>query len=247
MKQRTGSTPSQAQSAGQPFQPLSKHKTGGEKLEKGDKQQKRPQTPFHHRSLTSDDASIETETTAGQRLAMRGQDGGRFTSIRSADVSSIQKAPPLHSGLVSTGPSEQANSPQPPPLSPHPCERSEESAEVMKNPSTPNSQHFYQPPPEPCLVSVKGSSEEPGGSQGLNQHFHSHHTHLGGSTYSEPPEPTVYVGTAVNLEEDSSHAPWRLFNLPRGKEADLPTPLLPGDRLSDETSVSQDSLVSVTE
>lgn len=246
VKQRTGSTPGQAQSAGQPSQPPNKHKAGGEKPEKGDKQQKRPQTPFHHRSLTSDDASIETEATAGQRLAMRGQDGGRFTSIRSADVSAIQKAPQLHSGVVGSAPSEQANSPQPPPLSPHPCERNEESGEGMKNPSTPNSQHFYQPPPEPCLVGLKGG-EEPGGPEGLNQHFHSHHPHTGGSTYSEPPEPTVYVGAAVNLEEDSSHAPWRLFNLPRRKEAELPTPLLPGDKLRDEVLASQDSLVSVTE
>lgn len=253
VKQRMGSTPGQAQSAGQPSQPPTKHKAGGEKPEKGDKQQKRPQTPFHHRSLTSDDASIDTEATAGQRLAMRGQDGGRFTSIRSADVSSLQKAPQLHSGVISTGPSEQANSPQPPPLSPHPCERSEESGEGMKNPSTPNSQHFYQPPPEPCLVGVKGGGEEPGGPEGLNQHFHSHHSHShshshpGGSTYSEPPEPTVYVGAAVNLEEDSSHAPWRLFSLPRRKEAELPTLLLPGDKLRDDASASQDNLVSVTE
>lgn len=246
VKQRTGSTPGQAQSAGQPSQPPTKHKTGGEKPEKGDKQQKRPQTPFHHRSLTSEEAaSIESEATAGQRLAMRGQDGGRFSSIRSADVSAIQKAPQLHGGGVNTGPSEQANSPQPPPLSPHLCERGEESGEGMKNPSTPNSQHFYQPPPEPCLV--KGGGEEPGGPEGLNQHFHSHHPHPGTSAYSEPPEPTVYVGAAINLEDDSSHAPWRLFNLPRRKEAELPTPLLPGDKLRDEASASQDNLVSITE
>lgn len=178
---------------------------------------------------------------------MRGQDGGRFSSIRSSDVSAIQKAPQLHSGGVSTGPSDQANSPQPPPLSPHLCERGEDSGEGMKNPSTPNSQHFYQPPPEPCLVGVKGGGEEPGGTESLNQHFHSHHTHPTASAYSEPPEPTVYVGAAVNLEEDSSHAPWRLFNLPRRKEVEVPTPLLPGDKLRDESSASQDNLVSVTE
>ena len=176
---------------------------------------------------------------------MRSQDGGRFPSIRSADVSGIQKTHQLHSGGVSAGPSEQANSPQPPPLSPHPCERSEESGEGMKNPSTPNSQHFYQPPPEPCLVRVKGGGEEHGGSEGLNQHFHSHQPHPGG--YSDPPEPTVYLGSAVNLEEDSSHAPWRLFNLPRRKEAEVPTPLLPGEKLRDEALASQDNPVSVTE
>lgn len=249
VKQRTANNTGQPQSAGQPSQPPTKHKTGGEKPEKGDKQQKRPQTPFHHRSLASDEASIDTEATAGQRLALRSQDGGRFPSIRSADVSAIQKAPQLHSGGVSTGPSEQANSPQPPPLSPHPCERSEESGEGMKNPSTPNSQHFYQPQPEACLVGVKGSSEEQGGPEALNQHFQSHqpNPHPGTSAYSEPPEPTVYVGAAINLEDDSSHAPWRLFNLPRRKEAELPTPLLPGDKLREEAAASQDNLVSVTE
>lgn len=244
MKQRAGGAPGQAQSTGQPSQTPTKHKAGGDKPDKSDKQQKRPQTPFHHRSLTSDDASMETEAAAGQRLAIRGQDGGRFTSIRSGDVS-MQKAPQLHSGGVGTGPSEQANSPQPPPLSPHPCEQSEESGEGTKNPSTPNSQHFYQPPPEPCLV--KGGHDEPGGPDALNQHFHSHHPHPGGAAYAEPPEPAVYVGTSVNLEEDGSHTPWRFFNLPRRKEAEPATPLLPGDKLKDEGPPSQDNLVSVTE
>lgn len=249
MKQRASSTPGQSQLTGQPSQPPSKHKTGEGKADKVDKQQKRPQTPFHHRSLTSDDTSMETETAAGQRLSMRAQDGGRFAGIRSADMSSIQKAPQLHSGVVSTGPSEQTNSPQPPPLSPHPCERNDESGEVTKNPSSPNSQHFYQPPPEPCLVSVKavGSGDEHGGSEGLNQHFHSHHPNPGSSSFSEPPEPTVYVGTGVSLEDDSSGTPWRLFRLPHRKDADLPTPLLPGDKLRDEASGSQDSVVTATE
>ncbi|MEQ2295891.1 hypothetical protein AMECASPLE_019250 [Ameca splendens] len=244
-KQRTGSTPGQTQSTGQPSQPPTKHKTGGEKPEKGDKQQKRPQTPFHHRSLTNDETSIETEATVGQRLAMRVQDGGRF---RSSDVTTLPKAPQLHSGAIGAGPSEQSNSPPPPPLSPHPCERGEESGEGIKNPSSPNSQHFYQLPPEPCLAGAKGGGEDPGGSESMNQHFHSHnpHSHPGISAFSEPPEPTVYVGSAVNLEDDSSHTPWRLFNLPRRKEAELPMPLLPGDKLRDEASASQD-LVSVTE
>lgn len=244
MKQRTGSTPGQTQSTGQPSQTPTKHKAGGDKADKSDKQQKRPQTPFHHRCLASEDTLLETEAAAGQRLAIRGQDGGRFASIRSGDMS-IQKAPQLHSAGVGMGPSEQANSPQPPPLSPHPCERSEESGEGMKNPSTPNSQHFYQPPPEPCLV--KGGNEEPGGPDGLNQHFHSHHPHSASTAYPEPPEPTLYVGTAVNLEEDGPHTPWRFFNLPRRKEAELPTPLLPGDKLRDDGPPSQDNLVSVTE
>lgn len=243
LKQRASSTPGQAQSTGQPSQLPGKHKTGEGKADKVDKQQKRPQTPFHHRSLTSDDASIETETTAGQRLTMRAPDGGGFAGMRAADMSSMQKAPQLHSGVVGSGPSEQSSSPQPPPLSPHPCERNDESGEVPKHPPSPNSQHFYQPPPEPCLVGVKaGGSEE-----GLNQHFHSHHPNPGSSSFSEPPEPTVYVGAGVNLEDDSLHTPWRLFKLPHRKEADPPTPLLPGDKLRDEASGFHDGLVTATE
>lgn len=178
---------------------------------------------------------------------MRNQDGGRLPSICSADVSAIQKTPQLHSGAVNSGPSDQANSPQPPSLSPHPCERSEESGEGMKNPSTPNSQHFYQQPPDPCLVGVKGGSEELSSTESISQHFNSHHPHPGVSAYSDSPEPVVYIGAAVNQEEDNSHTPWRLFNLPRRKEAEVPTPLLPGDKLKDEASLSQENLVSVTE
>lgn len=185
---------------------------------------------------------METDAAVGQRLSIRGQDGGRF---RSTDVAAISKAPQLHSGAISSGPSEQPNSPQPPPLSPHPCERSEESGEGVKNPSTPNNQHFYPLPSEPCLVGVKGGSEEPGGSECLNQHFHPH-PHSATSAYPEPLEPTVYVGTAVHQEDDGSLTPWRLYNLPRRKDAELPTPLLPGDKLRDEAFAAQD-LVSVTE
>lgn len=229
---------------GQPSQPPTKHKTGGEKVDKGEKQQKRPQTPFHHRNLTSDETSMETEAAVGQRLNLRGQDGGRF---RSANVTTIPKAPQLQSGRISTGPSEQVNSPQPPPLSPHPCDRGEESGEGMRNPSTPNNQHFYQPPLEPCLIGVKGGGEDAGGLVCLNQHFHSTHPHphSGTSALTEPPEPTVYVSAAVNLEDDSSLTPWRLYNLPRRKEAEVPTPVLPIDRLRDE--ILPQELVSVTE
>lgn len=243
------STPGQAQTTGQLSQPPSKHKTGEGKADKVDKQQKRPHTPFHHRSLTSDDSSMETETTAGQNLTMRTQDRARFTGIRSSDMSSIQKTPQLHTGVVSTGPSEQTNSPQPPPLSPHPSERNDESGEVTKNLSSPNSQHFYQPPPEPCLVGVKtvGSSEEHRGSDSLNQHFQSHHLNPGISSFSEPPEPTIYVGTGLNLEDDSLHTLWSLFKLPHRKEAHLPTPLLPGDKLREEASGFHDSMLTATE
>ncbi|KAK6317162.1 hypothetical protein J4Q44_G00125620 [Coregonus suidteri] len=251
LKQRGGSTPGQPQSAGQPThtQPPTKHKAGGDKPEKSDKQTKRPQTPFHHRSAACDNVTMETKV-AGQRLAMRAQQvGGRFPGLRPAD--GVTKPPQLHDGGVGSagGSSEMTGSPQPPPLSPHPCERDrgEETGDgSLKNPSTPHSQHFYQPPPEPCLAEQKGGEGDPRGLDGLAQHFHHPHT-------AYPPEtlePTVYVGSAVNLEEDGSPAPWRFFNLPRRKEAAIPTPTLPGDKLRDrerdEASGGQE-VVSVTE
>lgn len=116
----------------------------------------------------------------------------------------------------------------------------------LKNPSTPHSQHFYQPPPEPCLAEQKGGVRDHHGLDGLAQHFHHPHT----AYPPEPLEPTVYVGSAVNLEEDGSPAPWRFFNMPRRKEAAIPTPTLPWDKLRDrerdEASGGQE-VVSVTE
>ena len=170
---------------------------------------------------------------------MRGQDAARFPGMRASDAAA--KPPQLHGGGGGGGGSSElpGSSPQPPPLSPHPCEGGgEEAGEAMKNPSTPHSQHFYQNPPEACLGGPKGG-EDPHRLEGLGQHFHPAYP-------PEPLEPSVYVGAAVHLEEDGGHAPWRFFNLPRRKEAELSTPLLPGDRLRDEASGGAD-VVSVTE
>ncbi|KAG5844433.1 hypothetical protein ANANG_G00162470 [Anguilla anguilla] len=190
LKQRMGSTPGQPASAGQPAQPPAKHKAA-EKPEKGEKLQKRPQTP-----------------------------------------------PQLHGGGGGGGASsaETPGSPQPPPLSPHPCERG--GGGEAKNPSTPHNQHFYPPPAsEPCLAPPKGP-EDPR-LDAVVPPFH--------AAFPEPQEPAVYVGAAVNLEEDGGHAPWRFFMLPRRKDADFPTPQLPGDKLRDEAAGGSDSVVSVTE
>ena len=122
VKQRGGCTAGQPPSAGQPPQPPAKHKVGGDKAEKGDKQQKRPQTPFHHRSPACRDDAAAMETEAGQRMSMRGQDAARFPGMRASDAAA--KPPQLHGGGGGGGGSSElpGSSPQPPPLSPHPCE-----------------------------------------------------------------------------------------------------------------------------
>lgn len=238
LKQRGGSTPGQPPSAGQTQQPPIKHKAG-EKPEKGDKQQKRPQTPFHHRNSVCEEVPMETDASAGQRLALRGQEGGRFPGLRPSDVSTGSKPPQLHSGggatVGNSGSTEMVGSPQPPPLSPHPCERGEEASDAIKNPSTPHSQHFYPPSAEPCPQ--KGPDDtrlDP-----LTQPFP--------PAYSEPLEPTPYISAAVNLDDDGCHAPWRFFNLPRRKDAEFPTPSLPGDKLRDEVLLGAEGIMSATE
>lgn len=239
LKQRAGSTPGQPPTAGQTQQPPIKHKAG-EKPEKGDKQQKRPQTPFHHRNSVCEDV-METDASAGQRLALRGQEGGRFSGLRPSDVNTNSKPPQLHSGGGATGgtsgSTEMVGSPQPPPLSPHPCEGGDEHSDTIKNPSTPHSQHFYPPSAEPCLLPQKGPDESR-----LEAH-----TQPFPPAYHEPMEPTPYISAAVNMEYDGNHAPWRFFNLPRRKDTEFPTPYLPGDKLREEVSLGAEGIVSVTE
>lgn len=219
-----GGTPGQPQSAGQPQQPPPKHKAA-EKQEKAEKQQKRPQTPFHHRSAACEDPPLEPDAPTA-RLGLRP------ALLRPADAPPAAKAPQLHGG----GAAELPGSPQPPPLSPHPCERGDEGGEA-KNPATPHSQHFYPPASEPCPPPPKGP-EDPR-LDALAPPFH--------PAYPEPQEPAVYVGAAVGLEEDGGRAPWRFFLLPRRKEAEFPTPQLPGDKLRDDAAGGPDSVVSVTE
>lgn len=280
LKQRAGVPPGQPPAAGQAPQPPTKHKTA-EKPDKAEKQQKRPQTPFHHRNSTCEEVALEPDAS-GQRLALRGAPDGaastaRFPGLRPSEMGAVSKPPQLHGGAVGGGaagaaggggsgpgggPPELAGSPQPPPLSPHPCERSvEEPGEALKNPSTPHSQHFYPVPPssssggsEPCLLPQKGASDEPrmeSLSAAPPPPFHA-----GVAAYPEPLEPVVYVGAAVSLEEEAcggaggagGTAPWRFFNLPRRKDgSEFPTPALPGDKLREEAALGADGTVSVTE
>ena len=68
----------------------------------------------------------------------------------------------------------------------------------MKNSSTPIHQAFYPPSVEPCLLPQKGSSEEP---QLENMPMPLPFP----PAYSETLEPTVFVGSAINPNEDSTH------------------------------------------
>ncbi|KAJ3589782.1 hypothetical protein NHX12_010624 [Muraenolepis orangiensis] len=232
-KQRAGGAVAPPPSGGPPssHQSPGKHKagSGGDKSEKADKQQKRPQTPFHHRAPAAfpaarQDVPAEAEGGGGgggTGPGPRGPDahaGNRFSAVRAGhagDTPTPSKPPPVSSSSTSE---EQDGSPPAPPLSPRrPCD---EAAKTPASPG-PNSQHFYQP----------GPPEDPLTPHYHHQHQHHHHQ---GASYPEPPEATVYVGAAVShAEEDGPPTPWRFFNLPRRKEAELhlPPPLLPGDKL----------------
>lgn len=169
---------------------------------------------------------MEAES-ASQRLVMAAPDSQvRFATIRSAEGA---KAPPLHGA-------ELGNSPQPPPLSPHPCDGPDEG--VPKAPSTPQSQHFYQmPTPEP-LVPTKAMEDR---LDGLAQPFP--------AAFPEVIEPTVYVGAAVTLEEDEADTTWKYYKVPKKKDVEFLPPQLPNDKLRDDPVIpaGQENVTSVTE
>lgn len=201
-------------------------------MEKGEKQQKRPQTPFHHRSSVNEEQALEPQT---QRLCLRTQDEGSFPSLHHVDTAP-SKAPTLHTHGSTA---DLAGSPQPPPLSPHPCDRVEGESGAAKSSSTPIHRHYYPPSVEPCLLPQKTSSEEP---------------HLEPVPLPFPPaypetlEPTVYVGSAINPNDDCTHNPWKYFSLPRKKASDFLTPQLPVDKIRDDSGGGGfETVVSVTE
>ncbi|XP_035240936.1 mediator of RNA polymerase II transcription subunit 13-like isoform X2 [Anguilla anguilla] len=214
LKQRSGSTPGHPQSTGALPPSVPKHKMA-EKPEKGEKLAKRPQTAFHHRSPLCEDVSLEPETSPPQ-MGLRAQDHARFPTTKNP-------------------PPQTPGSPQPPPLSPHPCERGDEGAEPAKSAAAPRGQHFYQTASsEPCPAPHRGP-EDPG-LDPLSQPLI--------LPYPESPGPSVYAGLAAN-PEDAACAPWRFFSLPRRKDGHLPTPLLRDDPSAGPGS--QDSVLSVTE
>lgn len=231
-KQRACSTPGLPPSAGQPPQPSTKHKMA-EKLEKGDKQQKRPQTPFHHRSSLCEEHPNLEQGEGVHRLCLQGHEDSRYPSLLHADVTS-SKTPMLHSSA-----DEMTGSPQPPPLSPHPCERGEDANDGLKSSSSPLHQHFYPPSSEPCLVPQKPPDDSPLDPLPL----------ACPPPYPESLEATVYMGSAINPNEDMSHNPWKYFRVPGGKNADFHTPHLPVVTLFEDgnRAGSQDGVVSVTE
>lgn len=233
-KQRSSSTSGHPPSSGQPTQPIPKHKLG-EKPEKSEKQQKRPQTPFHHRSSVSEEQTLEPQT---QRLCLRPQEEGSYPSLHHVD-SVPSKAPTLH---THGPPADLVGSPPPPPLSPHPCDHTDNDGTPggMKNSSTPIHQSFYPPSVEPCILPQKGSSEEP-------QHDNAPLPLPFPPSYNEALEATVFVGSAVNPNEDTTHNPWKYFNLPRKKACSFPTPQLPVDKMRDDSGGGPESLLSITE
>lgn len=220
LRQRSGSTPGHPQSGGAPPPPAAKHKAG-EKAEKGEKLAKRPQTPFHHRSALCEEPAPDPDP-AGPRMGLRPHDPPRFT-------------PPAKSA-----PPDAASSPPPPPLSPHPCERGDEGPHPAK--PAPHGLHFYPPvSSEPCPAHT-GSEALP--LHGLTPPFPPPCP----PPYPEALEPTLYVGAAIRPRH-ASCSPWRFFNLPRRKDGEVPTPLLPADHLRDEPGGTggADGLVSITE
>lgn len=226
IRQRTSSTPGLPPSTGQVSQPPSKPK-GVDKLEKAEKQQKRPLTPFHHRS--PEDPSLETEG-AGQRLVLPGQEDSHYPSLHHADV----KAQTLH-----TSAGDLIGSPQPPPLSPHPTVQEEEATRQLKSSSTPHHQHWYTHPAEPRLLPQKSLDDSSLDLAMLDCP----------PSFPDSLEPTVYVGSAINPDEDTTHNPWRYFRLPGRKNANVQPPSLPVDKLRQDSSGcgGLDNIISVTE
>lgn len=207
---------------GQPPPAAPKHKAN-EKPEKGDKPQKRPLTPFHHRVSVSDEVALEADS-ASQRLVITASDSQvRFANLRAGEVA---KTPQMHGA-------EMANSPQPPPLSPHPCDVAEEGA--TKTPSTPQSQHFYQMPTPDPLVPSKTMEDR---MEGLSQTFP--------PPFPEAMEPTMYVGTAVNAEEEAADVTWKYYKVPKKKDTDFLPPQLPSEKFRDDLA-GTDAVPSATE
>lgn len=169
-----------------------------------------------------------------QRLCPRPQEEGSYPSLHHADTAP-PKAPSLHSHGP---PADLVGSPPPPPLSPRPCDHidGELTPSGAKNSSTPIHQAFYPPSMEPCLMPQKGSTEEPQPDSAAYP-----------SNYNETFEPTVFIGSAINPREDSTHNPWKYFNLPRKKTSNFLTPQLPVDKIRDDSSGGSETVVSVTE
>lgn len=169
-----------------------------------------------------------------QRLCPRPQEEGSYPSLHHADTAP-PKAPSLH---AHDPPADLVGSPPPPPLSPRPCDHidGELTPGGAKNSSTPIHQAFYPPSVEPCLMPQKSSTEEPQPDSAAYP-----------SNYNETFEPTVFIGSAINPREDSTHNPWKYFNLPRKKTSNFLTPQLPVDKIRDDSSGGSETVVSVTE
>ncbi|KAF2984095.1 hypothetical protein EK904_010450 [Melospiza melodia maxima] len=69
------------------------------------------------------------------------------------------------------------------------------------------------------------------------------------AAFPEVIEPTVYVGTAISLEEDEADTTWKYYKVPKKKDVEFLPPQLPNDKLRDDPVIpaGQENVTSVTE
>lgn len=202
----------------------SKHKTT-ERQEKGDKLQKRPLIPFHHRPSVAEELCMEQDT-AGQKLGLAGIDS-------SLEVSSSRKYD-KQMAVPSRNTSKQMNlnpmdsphspiSPLPPTLSPQPRGQETESLD---------------PPSVPVNPALYGNGLELQQLSSLDDR-----TVLVGQRLplmAEVSETALYCGIRPSNPE-SSDKWWQSFRLPSSDDAEFRPPELQGERCDAKMEVNSES------
>lgn len=189
-------------------------------------------------------SSSSAAALGAQRLCLRGGDAAHYpphpgsagtSSCSSASTPSSSKPPALHSSADPAS-ADLSPSPLPPPLSPHPCDLEDGPAH--------NALHLYPavPPPSSSTASTLDACLLP---QKASDYPHDALQTPFPQAYPESLEPTVFVGSAVDPQQDSAPNPWCYYKLPRQQQTDFHAPLLPADRLKEETHTRTDT--SVTE
>lgn len=200
----------------------SKHKTT-ERQEKGDKLQKRPMMPFHHRPSVTEELCMEQDAS-GQKLGLAGME----PSLEVPNSRKYEK--PL--SIPARNPSKQINmnpmdsprspsSPLPPTLSPQP--RGQE-AENLDPPSVPVNPALY------------GSGLELQPLPSLDDR-----TVLVGQRLplmAEVSETALYCGIIQNNE---SLDMWRTYSVPSSDDPEFRPPDLPCERYDAKMEINSDS------
>lgn len=202
----------------------SKHKTA-ERQEKGDKLQKRPLVPFHHRPSVAEELCMEQDAP-GQKLGLAGIDA-------SLEVSSSRKYD-KQMAVPSRNTSKQMNlnpmdsphspiSPLPPTLSPQPRGQEAESLD---------------PPSVPVNPALYGNGLELQQLSTLDDR-----TVLVGQRVplmAEVSETALYSGIRPSYTE-SSDKWWQSFRLPSSEDAEFRPPELQGERFDTKLDVNPES------